>query len=131
MLTNMWKKIRAWWTKPAPADKIVVRIIQRDPFRVRMADWRSNKDLVKMAHEVLRDQRVRQMLDCLRNEHIAFYSLPLNVEPGQCAALFRQSEGYQAALNNFEALGTILEETPQLEATFSPEESLPTSDKHA
>ena len=99
-------------------------LVRRDPLRIRMDEWRKTPDLVADARSVLSDLRVRRMLDCLRNEHLGFNSLPLDTPEPVCTALHRQAEGYHAALNNFEALAVFQEPAKELTATFEPDEQI-------
>lgn len=57
------------------------------------------------------------MLDTLRNSHIGRYTGTNMTMEGR-AIHQAQTEGYNTALNNFEALAIELKEIQQLEATF-------------
>lgn len=118
---SVWTKIKLRFAKGKP-QSIPVTVIQRDPLRIRISEWRTSPELVKMAAETLRQPNVRQMLDCLRNEHLGFISTPLDASTDVVAALQRQAEGYQQALNNFEALGSIEKPSVTVEPTFEPEQ---------
>ncbi len=85
--------------------------------RLTVDDWRGNPNLVKIAYDKLNDPHVRMMLDALRNSHLARYMGQGTTE--QRAWHLARCEGYQAALNDFEAMGTLTEKTPEMEATFS------------
>jgi 16S rRNA A1518/A1519 N6-dimethyltransferase RsmA/KsgA/DIM1 with predicted DNA glycosylase/AP lyase activity len=104
--------------KPEPA---VIRIIERDPLRVTTAEWRGNKDLVSQARIALASKTVRQMLDCMRHNHVgklvANPGLPAEVRSVQLGI----AEGYSMALNDFEALGMFETPTEPLKADFAKE----------
>jgi hypothetical protein len=116
----MMKRIKALFVRHALLP-VKVQIVPRDPLRITLDEWRKEPSLVKEAMDVLRDQRVRRMLDCLRTSHMAFNTAPLTMQQDALASLWRQNEGYQLALNNFEALGSLQKAEEALESTFEPD----------
>jgi len=100
--------------------EVQIVVIQRDPFRLSIDEWRSSRDLCKQAAMALSDPVVRQMVDCLRTSHLALYS-----GPGQSSAEARaercsMADGYGIALNNLEALAHYVPPQKPLEETFEP-----------
>jgi hypothetical protein len=96
-------------------------VVQRDPTRLTIEEWRSNQDAVRVAIQVMQDPKVRQMLDVLRNSspHRRF-SEPGSAE--QKAFLMCMCNGYNSALTDFEALARYEEMKEPLEATFGQQE---------
>lgn len=126
---NKLKRFILYWPwqeppdpKPAPEIKYEVRIIKRDPCRLRMHEWRSDEALANLAHKVLWSPEFRQMLDvvereCPSNMFLVGASTQARAE-AQC-----RIEGYLMALTNLEKLGIFEKPTEPIESTFEvPEE---------
>lgn len=101
---------------------IEVQVIARDPLKLRLNEFQSNKALVGMANKVLLSPELRTMLDCVQNEHPGFWVLPqgatkLDRVRAQCLA-----EGYTMCLANLEAMGKFVELKQMPDPTFEPEE---------
>ena len=99
----------------------VFQVVRRDPCRIRMEEWRSTPDLVKLAGAALSDPIMRQLVDVLRNEHLANDCCPGLIPIEQRAILQARAEGYSICLNNLESLAVFQKPQEQLEATFEPQ----------
>jgi len=95
-------------------------VIKRDPFRLTIDEWRSSPELCKQAAMALGNPVVRQMVDCLRTSHLAFYSTSGHSTAEERAERFSMAEGYGIALNNLEALAHYEPLKQPLEETFEP-----------
>jgi hypothetical protein len=109
----------AFWKPRLTQSKVIV--IQRDPSRLRLHEWRSDPALVKQAG-FIRTSEFRLALDVLRNEHPAFNVLADDASVSAQVTQQRRGEGYTMALANLEALAMYQPITPPLEATFEPEQ---------
>jgi len=94
-------------------------VVHREVSRLTVDEWRSNPDLVKMALRVLSNPEVRTMMDTLRNSHIGRYTGTNMTMEGR-AIHQAQTEGYNTALNNLEALAIELKLHVEIESTFEP-----------
>jgi hypothetical protein len=111
-----------WFKRKVQTPKPNFLVIARDPIKLRLAEFRSNKSLAGDAQKIIAIPGVRLMLDVLRNEHPGQWVLPpgattLDRIRAQCLA-----EGYTMALANFEAMGEFTEMTQMPEPTFEQEE---------
>ena len=98
-----------------------MKVVYREVSRLTVDEWRSDPELVRMAAKVLSEPAIRNMLDVLRNSHLARYGTPGMTMEGR-AIHQAQIEGYNTALNNFEALAIELKKHVELESTFEPME---------
>lgn len=109
---------------PFTRSRLQVRILYST--EIRLEQWQRSAELVAQARRIFALPEFRAMLDCLRTESPANYSLPLTGvtrEDRETHAL--HIEGYNLALNNLEAMARLNEKGPALEATFEPERSIP------
>lgn len=107
--------------------KYRVIVLQRDPMKLRLHEWRSDLDLIRSAQKVFVTTEFRWCLDVVRNEHPAFNVLPDDAPPHVRIAHQARAEGYTLALSNLEALAKYEEPRVPMEATFEepePVESL-------
>lgn len=101
---------------------VQVRILDRDPIKVRLSEWRSDSALVGSAAKIGRMPEFRRMLDVLSNEHPANAVLSDNV-PMELRAVYQaRCEGYTICLANLESLARFEPLKEPLEATYEPEE---------
>lgn len=110
----MFDFLRKLWSKPVAK----VRILPRDPFRVTLREWRSNPELCKAAHTALANPIIRQMLDCLRTNHIGMWVIPDDTPLEVRAIRAAKCEGYGMTLNDLEAMASYAKPAEQIEATF-------------
>ena len=97
-----------------------VSLIQREPFKISLNEWRSNQDMSAAAAKVLADSTMKFMLQVLYNSSPAWETL-IAPTVDERAAQQARIEGYAQALANLEALG-VHEPVPMiLEQTFEPE----------
>lgn len=93
-------------------------LIRRFSSRIRLAEWRADRDLVKQAREFLVDPKFATIVDVLRNEspinfvHVGRFGLE------ERAVEHARMEGYQLCLNNLEAMGSFAETREIPEPTF-------------
>ena len=102
--------------------KTEIRVIARDPIRLRLSEFRTNRALVGEAQKILMLGSLKLMLDVLRNEHPCMMVLQTGSSPNDRVVLQARGEGYTMALANLEAMAQFQEATPVLEATFESEE---------
>lgn len=107
--------IRFIWPQPEPPE---VRIIQRDPFRITVQEWRTNEELCRTAQGALKDPTVRRMLDTLRNSHLGMYDMPVDLTSDQRSIRAAVIEGFGTALNTFELLAVHQKPQEPIEADF-------------
>jgi hypothetical protein len=103
-------------------DPKVIRIIPRDPCRLRLEEFCNSPEMVAQANRCLRDPAFRQILDVLDREHPANIVLPDTSHLETRAIWQARCEGYTMAIANIEAMGTLKKEKINLEATFEPPE---------
>lgn len=100
--------------------KVKVKIIERDPLRITLAEWQASPDMTQLAKLALNNKTVRQMLDVLWANQMGKWAMSMNVSLEQRAVHSALCEGYAMALNDFEALGMYRKPDQPLEATFEP-----------
>jgi len=108
------------WFKKKTLPQMVV--IARDPLKLRLHEFRSNKSLVGEAQKMMMTGSLRLMLDVLRNEHPCLFVLPMGASPTDRMAVQCRAEGYTMALANLEAMTDFQELATMPEPTFEPEE---------
>jgi len=118
LLDKVRSMIRFLW---APAEPVQIRIVQRDPFRVTVEEWRGSEELCMAAHKALNDPNVRRMLDTLRNSHLGMYDMPADFSSEQRSIKSAVIEGFGIALNTFESLAVHKKPQEPIEATFGAE----------
>jgi len=110
---TVWKVFSFFRRKAKP---VKLEVVQRDPFRLTIEEWRAQPDLVKMAADRLRDPYVRLMLDALHNSHLRRYTATGTME--QKAFHLCRCEGYLTALKDFEAMAIASAVEEPVESTF-------------
>jgi hypothetical protein len=102
-------------------------LIHRISSRLRMAEWKSSKDLVTSARKFLNNPEFMTLVDVLRNESpINWITVgPMTIEDR--AVTQARIEGYQLALNNLESLGMFEVPKEEIQETFEQPEELETS----
>jgi len=103
-----------------PKSTVRVQIIQRDPLRMSMEEWRSNPELCRKAELALKDPVVRQMLDVLWHDHIARW---VPSKPGDVLLACR-AEGWNLALNAFESLAKHEKPIDNIPVTYGADEEV-------
>jgi hypothetical protein len=113
-------KLKWPWQRRRVERRVEIVRLEREPSRLTVAEWRSDRAWVASAAAVLRQPQLRQMLDAVGNSSPAFEVLPLDA--GVNARLVQQAraEGYTMALANFEALGTEVARQEPVQARFEP-----------
>ncbi len=109
-----------FWKNRRP---VIARLIDRDPLKIRLQEFRGNKSLVGEAQKILSLSSLRLMLDCARNEHPANLVLPIGTSPNDRIVQQARGEGYTLALANLEAMGNYQELKDLGEATYETEET--------
>src|SRR5678815_2579098 len=99
------------------------QVVQRDPCRLRLHEWRSSPDLAIQARKLLSDPIMRTMLDVVDTEHPANMVLSDSTTIENRAVWQSRCEGYTMALANFESMGIYQKPKQELEATFEPPET--------
>jgi len=118
----MFESLKFWKDSPP---KTQIRIIEREPFRLTVADWRQDEGLVGVASSVLKSPSLIQMMQVLRNSHPALEVMDVNASPNDRMVQQARCEGYTQALKDFESLGISLMSGGLPEPDFA-EEELPT-----
>lgn len=114
-LTATIKRLLSKWLA-TPMVRVV--ILQRDPLRVNMMEWRADKALCQKAEAALSNPVVRQMLDVLRATHIGQWAFPHDAGMEKRSLFAAKCEGYSECLNNFEALAIHQKPVESLEMTY-------------
>lgn len=109
-----------WPFKPKPTPQFMV--IARDPIKLRLHEFRSNKSMVGMAQKSLLSPELKIMLDVLRNEHPCMVVMSTGTNPNDRIVAQARGEGYTMALANLEAMGDFQQITEMPEPTFETEE---------
>ena len=121
MLATVLKRLKVWFRR-RPKQPVKVFIVRRDRITLSLDEWRSTPSPVAQARELLATPLMKDMLLVLRQQHLGMICVPSNAPVEVAAAVQRQTEGYQMALNNLEALGVYAKPAEPLEATFEPPE---------
>jgi hypothetical protein len=111
------------FTKAEPEDSAerIVEVIRRDPLRLRLHEFRSNKNLVSSAQKMMAMPEFRLMLDVLMNEHPLNFVLAASTTEERAAQQAR-GEGYTIAIRNLEAMADLQQIVSLGEPEFLPEE---------
>lgn len=104
-----------------PTTRTQIHVIQRDPCRLTLKEWRSVPELVLRARKYLADPNFRIMLDVLTTEDPSNLSY-MRISLEERAVIQARCEGYRMAISTLEAMGRPLEVEEALESTFEPEE---------
>lgn len=103
--------------------KTKVALINREPVKLTLDEWRADEMMSGAASKVLNDATMKLMLQVLYNSSPAWEVLTL-ATPDDRIAQQCKIEGYTMALANLEALGKHQEMSLPLEATWEPEEQI-------
>lgn len=99
-----------------------VTLIEREPFKLTLTEWRSNPDMAAQAAKVLANPTMKFMLQVLYNSSPAWETLLAPTMEDRAAQQAR-IEGYAQALANIEAMAVYERPMEHLEQTFEKEES--------
>lgn len=107
--------------RPQPRKLLLIRRISS---RLRMSEWKSERDLVRAARKFLSDPEFLALVDVLRNESpINWITVrPMTIEDR--AVTQARIEGYQLCINNLESLGMFEKPSEKLEPTFEQPDEL-------
>lgn len=101
-------------------EKLVIR--QINPSTMTLDDWRKTPSLVTEAHRIFSDPFFKAMIEVMKNESPVNYVTPkIGAQTSDHLLHLGHIEGYQTALNNFEAFKKPFENHEPIEATFEPE----------
>lgn len=117
---KLWK---FWEHKPTTEKH--VEVILRDPLKLRLNEFRTNKNMVASAQKILLSSEFRLMMDCAYNEHPAFVVMPEGTAPNDRVVAQARAEGYTMALANLEAMAVFKKPVEFTEPTFEPEDQKP------
>lgn len=106
------------WTWPWRGERVKVRLVHREVGRMTVQEWRRDGHWVGQAQAVLRDGRLRLMLDAVANSGPGLDVLPLGTGAQDRIVQQARQEGYVMALANLEALGRMVQEEEPVQATF-------------
>lgn len=110
------------WPFKLKKTKLDIKIIQRDPLTLRLAQWQADEKLSHAASKLLLDPTFQLMLQVNRNESPHLLHLAIDC-PIETRALHQaRIEGYNMALRNFEAMSYHKPAPAELVATFETEE---------
>lgn len=84
---------------------VKLHIIERERSRLTAAEFKSQKDLVARARNVLDNADVKMLMDICRNESPANMVYSEQVPSEWRATVHARIEGYHMALNTIESLG--------------------------
>lgn len=90
--------------KKRQSQSIKVNVITREPFKLRLAEWQADEKLTHGMMVLMNGDLAKLALQCLINEHPAFYSLPVDASIESRAAYQAKCEGYSMAIANLEAM---------------------------
>lgn len=107
----MLKSLKSLFAKP----RVKFLLIRRFSSRLRLAEYRSQENLVKTAQKFLIDPEFQPMLDVLRNEAPSKWMLRDEATTEDRAVLQAKIEGYELAIANLEAMGVFrtMKEAPE------------------
>jgi len=114
----MLDRLKFW--KDTPVENRV-RILEREPFKVTIDEWRSDPQLCAQAAAALKSPILTQMLQTLQNSHPAFNVLSSS-NPHDCTAHQKRCEGYTMALSDFELMASYIVPQKAIEPEFGEEE---------
>jgi hypothetical protein len=115
----MWNKLKSLFYRSKP-DQLVR--FKYPEVRLGLTEWRKNEQLVSEMMKISSQPIWRAMMAVMRNESPAEIKLPqMNTPITDRAALQAQTEGYQMAINNLEAMSIVDVPIPDEPATFAPE----------
>jgi len=100
----------------------VIEVVRRSSVKLRLAEWRSDPNLVNDAARIVGSESFQCMLDVLKNESPANLCLPLDATMEARSNLQCRIEGYAMALANIEAMAKVQKQYDTLVPEFAPEE---------
>lgn len=98
-----------------------IRVVEREPFKLTVDEWRSDRGLCAQAEAALKSPIIRMMLQTLSNSHPAFQVLT-DCQLSDRAVQQARSEGYTMLLSDFESLAKFKEPVKEITAEFGEEE---------
>lgn len=99
-----------------------IEVIQRDPCRLTVTEWRSDPVLVQQAQKILANPEFRQLLDVIERSSPARWELDVQAAHSESRiALQSIIQGYMLAITNLESLGHFQPKGELPEETFEPE----------
>lgn len=111
-----------WKRKPAPQTTPKVEVLTVNPLTIRLAEWRSNVDLVTQSNKLAAQELFKAQLEVLKNESPANVSLRFGSAATDRIAHQARTEGYCECLRNLQLFCSHKKLPKPLEATFEPPE---------
>jgi hypothetical protein len=102
-----------------PVTEIKLQIIQRDPSRITLEEWKSDKTLCTEARKCLENPILQRLLDVVRNAHPSWQVLNYAGTVEERAFRQAQAEGYTMCIATLLSLAEYEQPKEQLEADFS------------
>lgn len=88
---------------------------------LRLSTWQRDSSLVKQAYALGQSPLFVAMLAVLRNESPMNFGLSPDASHDARIAHANQAAGYQLAINNLEAMASLIEPADRIESEFKPE----------
>lgn len=98
-----------------------IKLVPSASHNIAMKDWRESETLVSQLSALSKTPLFEAMMQTLRNESPMHYVTP-NAAPHDIIKHLGHIEGYQMALNNIEALASLVKQPEALTATFEPQD---------
>jgi hypothetical protein len=99
-----------------------IQLVQRDPTKLRLHEFRGDDRLVSEAGKIASIPFFQTMLDVLRNEHPCRNVAPPTMTMEARAAMQCQAEGYSMCLANLEAMAIAQQVSIDTESEFQQED---------
>ena len=99
-----------------------IEVVRRESTVLRLAEWRTQPELVAMADAVWRNADFRLMLQVVQTESPGNFAV-LSGDLETRALHQARSEGYNLALAHLKALRVSVDKVQELEATYEAEEN--------
>jgi len=102
------------WFKRKPPIAPQIRILDRDPSRLDLTEWRADKDCRAAAQKELANPHLQHMLDVLRNQvHRKLVRVHPAMTAEQRSAALSFADGYSMAVQDLESMAVKPTETEQ------------------
>lgn len=98
-----------------------IEVVRRESTSLRIEEWRTQAELVKMANGVWLNSDFRLMMQVAQNECPGNFAL-LSGGLEDRAMHQARTEGYNLALANLKAMRVPVNQVRELESTYEPEE---------
>lgn len=115
-------KFALWKRNPAPQTTPKVEVLTVNPLTIRLAEWRSNADLVTQSRNLANQELFKAQLEVLKNENPALAPLWRGAQATDRIAQQARIEGYVECLRNLQLFCSYRKLPQPLEATFEPPE---------